>query len=74
MDDENEDNDEIDYKEIKDKVKYVFNKLTVKDFVIFLLIAMMLLIYSIYIKDIETCNIHYQKLIENMTMLTTSLW
>ena len=66
--------EEINISEIINTVKYILIKLTVKDFVIILLILMMFLIYIMSQADISQCNIYYQNLLKNITRLTTSLW
>lgn len=66
--------DEVDFKEIAAKIKYIIIKLTVKDFVIIMLILMMFIIYIIHNREIEACNIFFNDILKNTTKLTTSLW
>lgn len=66
--------EEIDFDDVVNIFKNILVKLSVKDFVIILLIFMMFLIYVIHTRDIESCNIYYQNLLKNTTRLTTSLW
>lgn len=69
-----QDDESIDLNEIIKISKDILKKLTLKDFIIILLILMMFLIYIISQKDIEACNFYYQELLKNTTQLATSLW
>lgn len=66
--------EEFDLNDIIKKTKDILRKMSVKDFVIMLLILMMFLIYVVHINAIDNCNFYYQSIIRNMTQLTTSLW
>ena len=60
---------EEDEESVKFDIKRIYNKLDTRDILLWLLVVVAWLIYTLMSKEIVSCNNYYQDILSNMTLL-----